>query len=91
MPPKDYRTRCLRRLGQVPSGPEGVSFRYQTDWVNGRMQRMTDNLFIACELGTINDPNQVAWTAAVLSDLARGRWPKVNGFSCGIRPSRMTP
>ncbi|MGA3326494.1 MAG: glycosyl hydrolase [Terriglobia bacterium] len=66
---------------QLPSDPEGVSFRYQMDWVYGRMQRLTDKPFIVCEFGTIDDANQVAWTEAALSDLVGGRWPKVIGFS----------
>ena len=66
---------------QLPSDPEGVSFRYQMDWVYGRMQRMTKKPFIVCEFGTIEDPQQAAWTNGALSDLVGGRWPKVIGFS----------
>jgi len=66
---------------QLPSDPEAVSFRYQMDWVYGRMQRLTNKRFIVCEFGTIDDPQQVAWTTAALSDLVGGRWPKVIGFS----------
>ncbi len=66
---------------QLPSDPEAVSFRYQMDWVYGRMQRLTDKPFIVCEFGTIDDSQQAAWTKAALSDLLGGRWPKVIGFS----------
>jgi len=66
---------------QLPSDPEAVSFRYQMDWVYGRMQRLTDKPFIVCEFGTINDAQQAAWAKAALSDLSGGRWPKVMGFS----------
>ena len=66
---------------QLPSDPAGISFRFQMDWVYGRMQRLTHKPFIVCEFGTINDANQSAWTTAALSDLLGGRWPKVIGFS----------
>jgi len=66
---------------QLPSDPKGVSFRYQMDWVYGRMQRLTNKPFIVCEFGTIDDASQVEWTEAALSDLVGGRWPKVIGFS----------
>jgi hypothetical protein len=66
---------------QLPSDPEGESFRAQMDWVYGRMQRLTHKPFVVCEFGTINDANQSAWTTAALSDLLSGRWPKVIGFS----------
>ena len=66
---------------QLPSDPAGISFRYQMDWVYGRMQRMTQKPFIVCEFGTIKDAHQTAWTTAAFSDLLGGRWPKVIGFS----------
>jgi beta-mannanase len=66
---------------QLPSDPEAISFRYQMDWVYGRMRRLTNKAFVVCEFGTINDPKQAAWTEAALSDLVGGRWPKVIGFS----------
>ncbi len=66
---------------QLPSDPPGTSFRYQMDWVYGRMQKMTRKPFIVCEFGEISDPHQVAWTRAALADLMGGRWPDVIGFS----------
>lgn len=66
---------------QLPSDPEGVSFRYQMDWVYRRMEQLSHKPFIVCEFGTIDDKHQAAWTRAALSDLVGGRWPKVIGFS----------
>ena len=66
---------------QLPSDRHAVSFRYQMDWVYGRMRRLTSKPFIVCEFGNIEDAHQVAWTTAALSDLLGGRWPKVIGFS----------
>jgi len=66
---------------QLPSDPPAISFRYQMDWVYGRMQHMTNKPFIICEFGQIKDAQQVAWTTAALSDLLGGRWPRVMGFS----------
>jgi len=66
---------------QLPSDPPAISFRYQMDWVYGRMQRMTRKPFIVCEFGQINDAQQAAWTKASLSVLMGGRWPNVIGFS----------
>ena len=66
---------------QLPSDEHGVSFRYQMDWVYGRMQRLTHKPFIVCEFGTIDDVRQAAWAKQALSDLVRGRWPNVIGFS----------
>ena len=66
---------------QLPSDHHTVSFRYQMDWVYDRMQRLANKPFIVCEFGTIDDAHQAAWTTAALSDLLRGRWPKVIGFS----------
>lgn len=66
---------------QLPSDPHAVSFRYQMDWVYGRMQRLTHKPFIICEFGNIDDPNQAAWTSAALSNVLGGRWPNVIGFS----------
>jgi hypothetical protein len=65
----------------LPSDPEAVSFRYQMDWVYGRMRRLADKPFIVCEFGTIDDAQQATWTKAALADLLGGRWPKVMGFS----------
>jgi hypothetical protein len=66
---------------QLPSDEEAVSFRYQMDWVYGRLRRMTKKPVIVCEFGTIADAHQAAWTKAALSDLLGGRWPNVIGFS----------
>lgn len=66
---------------QIPSDPDAVSFRYQMDWVYGRMRRMTDKPFIVCEFGNLDDANQTAWAEAALVDLTRNRWPQVIGFS----------
>ncbi len=66
---------------QLPSDPHAVSFRYQMDWVYGRMQRLTNKPFIVCEFGTIEDDHQAQWTQAALSDLLGGRWRKLMGFS----------
>jgi len=66
---------------QLPSDEDAVSFRYQMDWVYGRMQQLTHKPFIVCEFGTIEDAQQAAWTQAALADLLGGRWPKVIGFS----------
>lgn len=66
---------------QIPSDGPAVSFRYQMDWVYGRMRRMTDKPFIVCEFGNIEDAHQAAWATAALRDLVGGRWPKVIGFS----------
>ena len=66
---------------QLPSDHHLVSFRYQMDWVYGRMRRLTDKPFVVCEFGTIEDARQAAWTRAALEDLVGGRWPRLIGFS----------
>jgi hypothetical protein len=66
---------------QVPGDKYRPSFRYQMDWVYGRLRKLTGKPVIVCEFGTITEPGQAAWAQAALTDLLAGRWPAVIGFS----------
>jgi hypothetical protein len=66
---------------QIPRDKNAISFRYQMDWVYGRLTKMTNKPVIVCEFGNINDAGQAAWAQAALADLLSRRWPKVAGFS----------
>jgi hypothetical protein len=66
---------------QLPSDARAISFRWQMDWVYGRLTKMSERPVIVCEFGTIRDRVQAAWAKAALSDLVGGRWPRVIGFA----------
>jgi hypothetical protein len=66
---------------QVPSDPYYPTFRWQMDWVYGRLTKLTSKPVIVCEFGTIAGPRQAKWARAALSDLTSGRWPRVIGFA----------
>lgn len=66
---------------QLPRDDHTISFRFQMDWVYRRLTKLANKPVIVCEFGTIKDPGQAAWAKAALTDLLRGRWPRIIGFS----------
>ncbi len=66
---------------QVPRDKRAVSFAFQMDWAYRRLTKLTDKPVVVCEFGNIEDQNQAAWATAALTDMLRGRWPKLIGFS----------
>jgi hypothetical protein len=66
---------------QIPKDLRAVSFRWQMDWVYGRLRKLADKPIVVSEFGNIRDPLQVSWAIDALADITGGRWPKLIGFS----------
>jgi hypothetical protein len=66
---------------QIPKDTHPVSFRWQMDWVYGRLSKLADKPILVCEFGNIKDAHQAAWAIDALADMTGGRWPRLIGFS----------